>query len=173
MKVVDIASEIYEELGRPSSLSIPSISFWLRNNIGGLNNYINTQFSIASDDFEIIRTVDSAEAEISVYEKAVFKKMYFVHYYDQQIRVQLASSDNVVEVSQDGMSVRKVNKTEVIRHLTAIKKQENDELMAMVNAYKTNKAAPRQVAGDDTQQGTYYDDSYGIDYERTRRKYFF
>ena len=66
MKVVDIASEIYEELGRPSSLSIPSISFWLRNNIGGLNNYINTQFSIASDDFEIIRTVDSAETEISV-----------------------------------------------------------------------------------------------------------
>ena len=98
--------------------------------------------------------------------------MYFVHYYDQQIRTQLASSDNVVEVSQDGMSVRKVNKTEVIRHLTAIKKQENDELMDMVNAYKTNKAVPRQVAGDDTQKGTYYDDSHGIDYERTRRQYY-
>ena len=40
--------------------------------------------------------------------------MYFVHYYDQQIRVQLASSDNVVEVSQDGMSVRKVNKQKLL-----------------------------------------------------------
>ncbi len=172
MKVVDIANEIFEELGRPSSLSIPAISFWLRNNIGGLNNFINTEFTIASDDFEIVRTIDSVETEISDYEKAVFKKMYFVHYYDQQIRTQLASSDNVVEVSQDGMSVRKVNKTEVIRHLTAIKKQENDELMDMVNAYKTNKAVPRQVAGDDTQKGTYYDDSHGIDYERTRRQYY-
>ena len=46
MKVVDIANEIFIELGEPSSLSIPAITFWVRSNIGKLNNAINTQFFI-------------------------------------------------------------------------------------------------------------------------------
>ena len=38
MKVVDIATEIFEELGQPDYLSIPAVSFWVRNKIGSLNN---------------------------------------------------------------------------------------------------------------------------------------
>ena len=33
MKVVDIADEVYRELGSPTDLSIPAIAFWLRTNI--------------------------------------------------------------------------------------------------------------------------------------------
>ena len=46
MKIVDIADEIYRELGEPSSISIPAISFWIRSNVGELNNRINTTFKI-------------------------------------------------------------------------------------------------------------------------------
>ena len=169
MKVVDIATEISEELGQPDSLSIPAVSFWVRNNIGSLNNYINTSFSIRETDFEVVRTVDNAVVEINEDAKAVLKKMYFVHYYDQQVRTQLASSDNVVEVSQDGMSVRKVNKGEMVRHLATIKKQETDELRFLINAYKTNAAAPRQVAGDDTQEAAWWNDSVGTNAESRYR----
>ena len=49
MKVVDIADEIYRELGEITSLSIPAIAFWVRTNIGALNNLINTGYSIDSD----------------------------------------------------------------------------------------------------------------------------
>ena len=83
MKIVDIATEIFEELGQPSSLSIPAVSFWVRNNIGSLNNYINTSFSVRGTDFEVVRTVDNSEVEIDQNAKAVLKKMYIVHYYDQ------------------------------------------------------------------------------------------
>ena len=48
MKVVDIADEIFRELDSPSSLSIPAIAYWLRANIGTLNNYINTSYVINS-----------------------------------------------------------------------------------------------------------------------------
>ena len=43
MKIVDIADEIYRELGSISTLSIPAIAYWVRGNIGSLNNYINTE----------------------------------------------------------------------------------------------------------------------------------
>ena len=46
MKIVDIADEIYRELGEPSTISIPAISFWIRSNVGELNNRINTTFKI-------------------------------------------------------------------------------------------------------------------------------
>ena len=46
MKIVDIADEIYRELGEPSSISIPAISFWIRSNVGELNNRINTSFKM-------------------------------------------------------------------------------------------------------------------------------
>ena len=42
MKVVDIAEETFRELGEPSTISVPAIATWLRNNIGGLNKAINT-----------------------------------------------------------------------------------------------------------------------------------
>ena len=46
MKIVDIADEIYRELGEPSTISIPAIAFWIRSNVGELNNRINTTFKI-------------------------------------------------------------------------------------------------------------------------------
>ena len=41
MKVVDIADEIFRELSEPSTLSIPAIAYWVRSNVGELNNYLN------------------------------------------------------------------------------------------------------------------------------------
>ena len=133
MKIVDIADELYRELGEPSSISIPAISFWIRSNVGELNNRINTTFKIVdygSDAYEFSGSFIAPENEPQVYnegtgalglsisgnqgesstpaivsiqaeEAAVLKKMYIVHYYDQQIRstVGAASTDPVVEVA--------------------------------------------------------------------------
>ena len=47
MKVVDIATEIFTELSEPASLSVESISYWLRMNVGELNNHLNTSFRLS------------------------------------------------------------------------------------------------------------------------------
>ena len=47
--VVDIADEINFELNSPSDISISFISFWLRRNVGKLNNLISTTFTITAD----------------------------------------------------------------------------------------------------------------------------
>lgn len=163
MKVVDIADEIYRELSFPSDLSIPVIAFWVRTNIGALNNLINTSYSINEATLEILQPPPGSDLiteEISENEKAIMKKMYFVHYYERRIRENLGvgAIDQTVEVSSDGMSVRKVSKTEIIRYVSSLKKQEFEELEKLVHSYKINKAVPRQVTGDDTVEGRYVGD---------------
>jgi hypothetical protein len=174
MKVVDIANEIFIELGEPSSLSIPAITFWVRSNIGKLNNAINTEFFIKFDTFDIQRKIDGHDKDIGIDEASILKKMYFVYYYDTQIRVNVRGleTDAVVEVSSDGMRVRKTSKTEIIRYLTSLKRLELDELNKMINYYRIHKAVPRQVAGDDTEAGFYnggYSSTGGMDYNRIDR----
>ena len=63
--------------------------------------------------------------------------------------------------------VRKINKTEIIRHLTTIRKQSTEELNSMIHAFKTNASVPRQVTGDDRVEGNY--NPHGTeDYNRTK-----
>jgi hypothetical protein len=170
MKVVDIADQIFRELGEPTSLSIPPITFWIRSNVGRLNNAINTEFSVNSTSLEIERKIGVTETNIGIDEAIILVKMYSVYYYDTQIRANIKGleTDAVVEVSSDGMRVRKTSKTEIIRYLTSLKRLELEELNKMINYYRIHKAIPRQVAGDDTQAGFYYGgwNTGGMDYNR-------
>ena len=178
MKVVDIATEIFTELSEPASLSVESISYWLRMNVGELNNHLNTSFRL-DESSEINNNIDKEDrepsafnsslsfvAEIGPEEKAVLKKMYMVHYYERQLRSTLgaASNDPVVEVVSDGSKVRKINKNELSKTYTSLKKQEYDELIYMINCYKNRVSSPVQVAGNDNIAGRY--DSGRQDFNR-------
>ena len=52
-KIVSIADEAYRELGDPSDLSIATISFWLRTNLGQLNNMLNIDAAIDESTLEL------------------------------------------------------------------------------------------------------------------------
>ena len=205
MKIVDIADEIFRELGNPSTISIPAISFWIRSNVGELNNRINTTFKIVdygADAYEFSGSFVSSQYEPQAFNEAtgalglsvdsnngtastpaivsiqpeeasILKKMYIVHYYDQQIRatVGAASSDPVVEVASDGSRVRKINKNELSKTYLSLKREEYAELKDLINSYKLRKASPVQVAGDDTQVGQYSINYGGYPYNRTAQNY--
>ena len=160
MKVVDIADEIYRELNFPTDLSIPSISFWVRTNIGSLNNLINTSYYIDLPSLEILQVPPgetSGTEEIKENEKVILKKMYFVHYFERKIKENLGVGqiDQIIEISSDGMKVRKTSKSDIVKNISIIKEQEFSELEKMVHFYKINQSSPRQVTGDDTIEGSY------------------
>jgi len=162
MKVVDIANEIWSELGSPSTLSIPPITFWIRSNVGELNSRIGQDFYINPDDFEIKRThKDKTGSDVVVElgedEKAILKKMYLIHHYDVKLRESLgaASTDSWVEISSDGTSVRRVNKIQQSQTYQVAKKTEMEDLEKLVHAYRIACASPIQVAGDDTTAGNF------------------
>ena len=161
MKVVDIADEIFRELGSPSTLSIPPIAFWVRTNLGGLNSKLNTSYVINSTSMEIEQTTTDiagvkTTAEIGDNEKYILKKMYLIHFYDVQIRNTLgaASTDAIIEIEADGTRVKKVNKTEQGRWYQNAKRTELEELKNIINQYRSNSSKPLQVAGDDFIHGT-------------------
>ena len=136
MKVVDISDQIYRELDSPTDLSVPTISFWLRSNVGVLNNYINTKF-LVNAVLEIVNS-DDINVEIGLEEVAILKKMYFLHDYEKKLRSVLgaAAMDAVIQISDLGTSIRKVNKNEVGKTYAQVKKQEVEELNRNVNMNK-------------------------------------
>jgi hypothetical protein len=144
MKVAVIADEIHRDLDSPSTLSPSAIGYWVRENIGALNNLIFTVYELSESGAEI-------SPELGENEKAILKKIYMVYYYGKKVNENLgaASNDIVVEVSQDGQTVRKVNKIELSKTYIQLKKDEGEELKKLIQGYKVGKASPRQVAGDD------------------------
>lgn len=155
MKVADIANEIFMDLGEPSDLSVAAISYWVRSNVGKLNSNIFENFAL-NENLEIVDTSDGNK-EINIDAVAIFKKMYMVHRYAVIIRSKLTAidSDDVVEVQDQDSKVTRLNKTQIVKAVTTEKKQEEDELRYLINAYRTKSTNPKQIVGDDIVRGSY------------------
>jgi len=153
MKVVDIADELFRELNEPSDLSIASIAFWLKTNVGNLNTLICTELEINTSG----EIVTSDGTEITLEEANVFKQMYNVYWATRETRKHLGASGTevVLSVDSDGHSVRRANKTTLGSEFRQLAKDESEKLAKLVEALSLGKTLPRQVAGDDTEQ-VYY-----------------
>lgn len=154
MKVVDIAQEIYFDLNSPSDLSVAAISFWVRANIGALNSLLFSNFTIDQTTYEIVDADDNT-TEININAVAILKKMYMVYRYSVVIRSKLTvtDSDAVIEVQEGEFKVRKVDRAQMIRTVSAEKKQEEEELRFLISAYRSKISNPKQVVGDDIVAG--------------------
>lgn len=155
MKIVDMAQEIYFELGHPSDLSVPAISYWLRNNIGILNNKLNKDIVINDTTLELDPNLGEAE-------KAIYKKIYECYFYDLKIKQTLNSinNDSLLEVTDGGGTVRRINRNETSKIYLDAKKTALNELTMMISDYNINDVGPLQVAGDDTVAGSFITDKY-------------
>lgn len=159
MKVVDLATYIIDELGDSDSISIPSVSFWLRagSNLGKLNNAINTSFTL-NDSLEV---VDGDGIEITDIEGAIYAQMYYVYFYQRQSTSMLGAAqyDSVVEVSSDGGTIRMLNKNELSKTYNQLRKDAKTLLDDMINSYKFHEYKPQQVVGYDLYINSYYYDN--------------
>lgn len=155
MKIVDMAQEIYFELGHPPDLSVPAISYWLRNNIGILNNKLNKDIVVNDNNLELDPNLGEAE-------KAIYKKIYECYFYDLKIKQTLNSinSDSLLEVTDGGGTVRRINRNETSKIYLEAKKTALNELTMMISDYNINDVGPLQVAGDDTVAGSFITDKY-------------
>lgn len=141
----DIADEIYEELGSPTDVSISSITYWLRNNVGKLNNLLGCSFGISESDYELTTSLDTQQ-------KDIFKKIYLIYYYQRKISSNSTAMgyDSIIQLDRNGNKVRFANPNEVSKFYLSLKKDEEASLKTLINSYKFNNIKPVQVAGDDT-----------------------
>jgi hypothetical protein len=153
MRVVDIANEIYLENSSPSDTSIPAIAFWVRSNVGKLNSLIYETFEVYPTTLEIMKD----EEEINEIAAAIIKGMYKVYRLDLDIRDTMTGmkANAVIEARDQDFSVKRINKSEVLKSLIGLKKDTLKEMMDLIHTYRSYHAAPSQVAGDDTEKGYY------------------
>jgi hypothetical protein len=138
-KIVDIADEIYRELGAPPDISIPSVAFWLRTNLGKLNILINKRYTINTLDLE----VDAISPEtFTITEKAILKKMYNISYYDRQIIKLIGRSNSLNLISTDTTSSGD-NISTGISSSDTIEISENGFLYRKSNSESTNQIYKR------------------------------
>ena len=161
-KIVDVADEVYRELGEPADISIASVAYWLRTNLGKLNVLLNKPYLISDTTLEIYSS-DETNDPFGINEKTIFKKIYTVYYYERLFRNALgaASTDSVIDISQNGFSARKINKNELAKTYSELKKQADIELKILTDKYELNEISPLQVAGDDTIEEPNRTYSYG------------
>ena len=150
-----MAQEIYFELGHPNDLSVPAISYWLRNNIGILNNRLNKDIIIDDNTLELVPNLGEAE-------KSIYKKIYECYFYDLKIKQTLGAinNDTLLEVTDGGGTVRRINRNETSKIYLEAKKNAFNELDMMIHDYNINDVGPLQVAGDDTVMGSFITDKY-------------
>jgi hypothetical protein len=151
MKIVDIANEIwYTELDETSDTSIAAIAFWLRSNVGKLNESIGTDYSVHETTLEI---VDEDGVEIGLSETAILKEMYLIYWYGRQAKnfLGVSSANILLEVSSDGATVKTVNRNEIAKSYLILLKEARVELQSLINGYVFGKSTPRHVYGDDTE----------------------
>lgn len=150
-KIVDVADEVYRELGEPADISIASVAYWLRTNIGKLNVLLNKPYLISETTLEIYSS-DETKDPFGINEKAIFKKIYTVYYYERLFRNALgaASTDSTIEIDQNGFRAKRVNKNELAKTYSDLKKQSDEALKMLLDKYELNEVTPLQVAGDDT-----------------------
>lgn len=144
MKVVDVANQIFLDLGEPSNLSVPPITTWLRNNIGRLNTLIDTEYVINPTTQEI-------EPELGYMEADIYKELYAIKYYERMVTANLgAASLQSLSAIQDGeSSVKWQPKTEIAKYWSDLRKSSMENVKGLVAGYVINAAQPKQVIGDD------------------------
>lgn len=146
-KLASIADELFLEL-EPTDITVGIIGFWLRNNIGKLNILIDGSYSIDNNG--------EFDPEINDKDKVIYKKIYEIYYWGKQMKASLgaASTDSVTEISSDGATVRRVNKTTTAQTYLQAKKNAQEDLKELLDSYSSNDVRPLQVAGDDTTVAT-------------------
>lgn len=146
--IEDIANEIISDTGTNDSISV--IGFWIRGKIGDINSLLFINISINGTTGEISPLITDEQ-------KAIIKKLYNIYYYDKQAKSFLGASgvSSVISVEENGARVLLTNKNEIAKSYIQLRKSEQENLDKLINAYRSSQISPKDVQGNDTEQGGY------------------
>ncbi len=148
--LTEVSIRISESLGNPTSPTPGVIAYWLRHNIGSLNNLINTSYIIDPADGTIEPDLDEQTASI-------FMSFYMIYYWGSKVNESIGAGgyDNVLEVQENGAVVRFAARNNIALSFIQMKKQEQEVLDNLVSFYRSNNAVPQSVDGRDLVSESY------------------
>ncbi len=158
-QITVISDETFRELSEPSDISIPTLDFWFKSNLGQLNSRLDLSILVVDNDFSP-QLIDE--------EKDIYKAIYKIEWYGRQIRNNLgaaAYSSEVLQIKEGNRTIVGVNKNDIAKTFLNLRKDASQELNFLIQAYKFNRSDPREskVVGD---CGCLYDTAIDYDYYR-------
>lgn len=149
IKIVDVANTIWaSELNQSDTTDIPSIAYWLRSvGVPKLNDLIYTNFDIDESTLEI----QPAES-FGFDEMAILIQLYMIKFFQRQSSNMLsaAGAETILEYSENGMTIRKINRGTLGQQWNMLQKDAQTELNNMVNGYKIKRSTPLAIGGEET-----------------------
>lgn len=147
--IADLANSIYINEFDSANITVESISGWLENNIGQLNNVLYTSFSGVSGEV----------SGLNLEEQNIFKEMYLYHYYTKQTRNTIRgiandTNGNILSVRDGDNAITFVNKNEVSKVYKGLAQEAYNNLQGLVYNYNSYQASPRQVGGIESRAQT-------------------
>jgi len=139
----DLANDVFtvEFDSNTGVTTYSQISGWFSTNLGLLNNLLYTNFT-------------GTDPELGAEEKAIFKELYLINYYNKQARNTLRgivaannNGDNILSVSDGDNSITFVNRNEVTKVYRGLVADAQARLKDLVGSYNSYKAEPRQLGG--------------------------
>jgi hypothetical protein len=143
MNVASLADQIHRELDSPDDVSIASLIFWLRTNLGRLNSRL--EISLAIDDG------GEFSGDYSIEACDVYKEMYKLNYYTRKTAAHAGAAgydSSILEMKEGDVTVKKVNRNEIAKVFLSLKRDTEAGLDRLVGTFKLNAAKPIQVAGE-------------------------
>lgn len=155
MKIVDISNFLWLQNNSPQDTSIASIAYWVRSNVPRLNSLLYEDFWIDPTGLEIMDESRETPHHINLRAVAILEVMFRDYLIGLDVRKTLfaVTSDTVLKFQDQEFEIEKVNKSEILKTLTAFKKDALKELFDLVHTYRSYKGEPRQVSGDDFMPG--------------------
>ena len=138
----NLANSIYINEFDSTGVTVDSISGWLENNIGQLNNVLYTSFSGIGGDV----------SGLNLEEQNIYKQMYLYHYYTKQTRNTIRgiandTNGNIISVRDGDNAITFVNKNEVSKVYRSLAQDAYDALQSSITSYNIYNASPKQVGG--------------------------
>jgi len=138
----EIAQEIFEdEFIDHDDVTQAGIKMWLRNNLGTLNIFIDT-------DFEIIDEIVSPVLKYE--EKAILKEMYLERYYHKIARSSLkgalsAATTEWIIIKEGDTTFTRANKNELVKSLRGFANDHRDAKEYLIRRYNAYQTHPIEV----------------------------
>lgn len=137
-----LATSIFENEFDSTGVTVVSISGWLENNIGQLNNLLYKSFSGISGEVP----------GLGLEEQNIYKELYLYHYYTKQTRNTIRgiandTNGNILSVRDGDNAITFVNKNEVSKVYKGLANDAYESVNSLVARYNSYQASPRQVGG--------------------------
>ena len=169
ISVIDLSVNIWKgELQEDSSTSSVSIMYWLRANIGTLNNLLGTCYKINQSTLE---PNNDGGCILGTQEASIFKYCYLLNYYERCFKnmVGVNSANIITEATSDGGTLRFLDRGKLGQLYLQLRKDTQATLDKLINRYKYQRGTPQSVEGDDTMVSlnSYTYREQGIPYQDT------